>query len=171
MNDLQANEAIILNRHNWVVVELKTFPHTCECPQEPYFSDRENFGRKFKERKEQISDHGGTIAWKMVCIEFQSGYGEDFDGTIMQNPMDYRSKIDWARGKSKAAPSNVNARTSKQLDFEDNLKFITYSKPNAVGLPEPDAQRWFRNHDDAGKHFSIENILMVSYNFFKFFNF
>ena len=153
LDDLEANQAIVLNPDNWEIIEFQSPPHTCDSPEEPFYSERENFGRRLVYWKQTINDHGGGTAWKMTAAEFASGYGITFDGQMIGTSMDHRAKTDYARGKTKAAPSNVNAITSKQLDFDAALKTITYSKKNQEGLPEPDVQEWFRGHDDLGNNF------------------
>ena len=68
----------------------------------------------------------------------------------------------WSEEK-KAAPANSNALTSKNLDFDEQLKKITYTKPNEFGLPEPVEEIWFRKHDEAGKKVIIVNLKNFDY--------
>ena len=62
LNDLEANQAIILNPDNWELIEFQSPPHTCNSAEDEFYSERENFGRRFVYWKQQINDHGGDTA-------------------------------------------------------------------------------------------------------------
>ena len=79
LDDLETNQAIVLNADNWELIDFLSPPHTCGySSEEPFYSERENFGRRLVYWKQTINDHGGDMAWKMTAAEFASGYGITF---------------------------------------------------------------------------------------------
>ena len=113
LNDIVKNADIILNPDNWEIVEIQTADHTCGDEVQPYHSDRENLGRIYSQRKMELNDYHGTMAWDMSSKIFESGFGVTYDGQVLGTKSDYQSKIKWARGKTKAAPANQRALIQK----------------------------------------------------------
>ena len=72
LDDLEANADIILNPDNWELVELLSPPHTCNCPVEPIYSEREHFRRRLVFWKKAINDYREVTAWKMPAKKFVS---------------------------------------------------------------------------------------------------
>ena len=61
----------------------------------PYYSDKENFGRKFVKQTLTINDT--SAAWRVAYEKFETGFGLEFDAQIM----DHENKINKAKKRKR----------------------------------------------------------------------
>ena len=150
--DIEANREDILNPDNWEIVAHKDLTHSCGCPCKSYNSDRENFSYEYQQCRLTLMDSDGKVSWESCFARWESGLGLDFDGLVLGNKDDHAQRF-YTTKKRKAPTSNLNAVNAKELVFDEDLKKMSYTICDEMGIPRQNKQDWYRGYDDNGKFY------------------
>ena len=125
LENCELNREMIISPDFWEMGEHPSTIHTCTEGQATrvaaYHSDRMKFGYDFRKNRSEL---GCTSrAWDVTVKKYETGLGIQFDSLIVQSRQAHEGKLSYDR-KRKAAPTNQNVRSSKNLEVAEEFQTI-----------------------------------------------
>ena len=121
--------------------------HTCNQSVPFNYSDRRNFGEDYRVHQTEYGD-GTRVPWELVCKEWISGFGIEYDAVIHGTKLDHGRKI--AADRAKDGPTNKNALTPLDLVVPDKCKFVDTTVLGENNFPVLTKNPFYRTTDHFG---------------------